>query len=211
MYEFDTTTGQPRPVVHLSQLVRRPVVARSGETVGGVDDVVVRLHGTDAYPLVTGVVMTVGGRRVYVPAAQVDRIEPDRVLLAGERVDLRGFEVAGLIVGVLLVLSGILMATTLFPDLDIVSVAVWLGVAVAVLVGVTILALRLLGHGQEQADRSTTVPVGEKDTWRMPPLALLQPVCWFAGTKLGMLALRGYLMIGAILLVVKAVQIGGGW
>lgn len=92
MYEFDTDTGQTRPIVHLSQLVHRPVVARSGESVGGVDDVVVRLRGTDSYPLVTGVVMTVGGRRVYVPAIQVERLETDRVLLAGERVDLRGFE-----------------------------------------------------------------------------------------------------------------------
>jgi len=42
----------------------------------------------------------------------------------------------------------------------------------------------------------------------MPQLALLEPVTWSAGTKLGMLALRGYLVIGAVLLVVKAVQLG---
>jgi len=44
----------------------------------------------------------------------------------------------------------------------------------------------------------------------MPPLTLLQPVKWSAGTRLGMLALRGYLIVGAVLLVVKAVQIGRG-
>lgn len=44
--------------------------------------------------------------------------------------------------------------------------------------------------------------------WRMPPLTLLEPVVWSSGTKLGMLALRGYLVIGAILLVVKAIQLG---
>jgi hypothetical protein len=50
----------------------------------------------------------------------------------------------------------------------------------------------------------------EKMQWRMPPLALLEPVTWSAGTKLGMLALRGYLVVGAVLLIVKAVQLGGG-
>jgi hypothetical protein len=37
---------------------------------------------------------------------------------------------------------------------------------------------------------------------------LLEPVTWSTGTRLGMLALRGYLVLGAILLVVKAIQLG---
>ena len=36
----------------------------------------------------------------------------------------------------------------------------------------------------------------------------VSPVTWSMGTRLGMLALRGYLVLGAILLVVKAVQLG---
>jgi hypothetical protein len=57
----------------------------------------------------------------------------------------------------------------------------------------------------------TPLPEGvDKTQWRMPRLALLDPVKWSAGTKLGMLALRGYLVIGAVLLVVKAVQLGSG-
>ena len=50
----------------------------------------------------------------------------------------------------------------------------------------------------------------ERMNWRMPPLALLKPVEWSAGTKLGMLLLRGYLVISVLLLIVKAVQIGQG-
>ena len=51
----------------------------------------------------------------------------------------------------------------------------------------------------------------ERHSWRMPPLALLKPVAWlFAGTKLGMLMLRSYLLISVLLLVVKAVQLRGG-
>ena len=43
-----------------------------------------------------------------------------------------------------------------------------------------------------------------------PPLTLLQPVTWSTGTQLGMLAVRGYLIIGAVLLIVKAIQLGRG-
>jgi hypothetical protein len=35
-------------------------------------------------------------------------------------------------------------------------------------------------------------------------------VVWSAGTRLGMIALRGYLVVGALLLVVKAIQVGRG-
>ena len=50
----------------------------------------------------------------------------------------------------------------------------------------------------------------ERMNWRMPPLALLKPVEWSSGTKLGVLLLRGYLVISVLLLIVKAVQLGGG-
>jgi hypothetical protein len=44
----------------------------------------------------------------------------------------------------------------------------------------------------------------------MPPLVLLKPVQWSPATKLSMLLLRGYLVLSVALLVVKAVQLGGG-
>ncbi|WP_281287625.1 divalent metal cation transporter [Amycolatopsis rhizosphaerae] len=44
--------------------------------------------------------------------------------------------------------------------------------------------------------------------WRMLPLALLKPTRWSPATKLGMTALRGYLVLAALLLVVKAIQLG---
>jgi hypothetical protein len=46
-------------------------------------------------------------------------------------------------------------------------------------------------------------------SWRMPPLALLKPVKWSPGIRLGILALRGYLVLSAVLLLVKAIQLGG--
>jgi hypothetical protein len=47
----------------------------------------------------------------------------------------------------------------------------------------------------------------EKLQRRMPPFALLEPVVWLPGTELGMFALRAYQIVGAILLVIKALQI----
>jgi CBS domain-containing protein len=81
-----------RPLIHLSELLRAPVVARSGETVGRVDDVIVRLRGADTYPLVTGIVAGVGGRRVFIGSRSIDQYAPGRIVLAKNKIDLRAFE-----------------------------------------------------------------------------------------------------------------------
>jgi hypothetical protein len=47
-------------------------------------------------------------------------------------------------------------------------------------------------------------------SWRMPPIALLRPVRWNAGLRVGILSMRGYLILSAVLLLVKAIQLGGG-
>ncbi len=78
--------------VHLSQLLKSPVVASSGEAIGRVDDLIVRLPGGDAYPPVTGVVVGMGGRAVFVSAERVEEFGVDRIVLSHSKVDLRGFE-----------------------------------------------------------------------------------------------------------------------
>ncbi|HEY2500080.1 MAG TPA: CBS domain-containing protein [Mycobacterium sp.] len=80
------------PVIHLSQLLRAPVLARSGEAVGRVEDVIVRLRGADEYPLLTGIVAGVGGRQVFIGSKSIHEYAADRVVLAKNKVDLRGFE-----------------------------------------------------------------------------------------------------------------------
>ena len=119
--------------------------------------------------------------------------------------------VAVLIVGILLLLSGILMATTLFPHLNVVAVAGYLALAMVVLGAAAIPALRWMDRRQPAppAAKPSARSV-DRNNWRMPPLALLEPVTWSAGTRLGMIALRAYLVVGALLLVVKAVQISHG-
>lgn len=91
----DPTPSAPAtslPMIHLSQLLGRPVIAKSGDTVGRVEDVIVRLRATDAYPPVSGLAVGVGGRRVYVSAQQITELSQDQVLLSKNKVDLRAFE-----------------------------------------------------------------------------------------------------------------------
>ena len=119
--------------------------------------------------------------------------------------------VAGLIVGTLLLLSGILMATTLFPKIDVVVVASYLAIALVVLTVAAVPVLRWTSRRQPAPPPPKLPARGvDRNTWRMPPLTLLEPVVWSAGTRLGMIALRGYLVLGALLLVVKAIQVGRG-
>jgi hypothetical protein len=117
--------------------------------------------------------------------------------------------VAGLIVGTLLLLSGILMATTLFPHLNVVAVAGYLVAALVLLAAAAIPALRWMARRQPAPLAKPPQRPVDRSTWRMPPLTLLEPVTWSPGTRLGMIALRSYLVVGALLLVVKAIQVSG--
>ena len=118
--------------------------------------------------------------------------------------------VASVIVATLVLLSLILMATTLFPSINVTTVA---------LVGGGALALGLVAFGavtlrsRRHAEPPTTVaeePAISKEQWTMPPLVLLGRPEWSTGRKVAMLTLRGYLVVSVILLIVKAVQLGGG-
>ena len=82
---------QQAAAVQLSMLLRRPVVDATGQTLGRLGDVVVRLGGQD-YPRVAGVVADVARRRVFLPAAAVTGWHPGRLVLASPRMDMRPFE-----------------------------------------------------------------------------------------------------------------------
>jgi MgtE intracellular N domain/CBS domain len=77
-------------VLHLSLVVGGDLVDSSGEKLGRVDDLIVRL-GEDEYPPVTGVLATVAKRQVFVPADAVAEIEHRRVRLGVVRLDLQPF------------------------------------------------------------------------------------------------------------------------
>ena len=77
--------------VHLSGLLGRQLLSPTGEGVGKVDDVIVRLRGDD-YPVVIGLVAKVGGRRVFVHISGVAELSDTGVTLSKPKVDLRSFE-----------------------------------------------------------------------------------------------------------------------
>src|SRR5580700_1024416 len=77
--------------LHLSELLKRPVTARDGDSLGRLSDVIVRLRGSEL-PLVIGGVASVGGREVFVPLEQVDSFDGDVLRLTSAKLDLRQFE-----------------------------------------------------------------------------------------------------------------------
>jgi CBS domain-containing protein len=86
----ETPVASPPRVWHLSRIVGGELRDRSGGKIGQVDDLIVRL-GEDEYPPVTGLLATVAGRQVFVPADEVEEIEHGRVKLRSVRLDLQPF------------------------------------------------------------------------------------------------------------------------
>ena len=92
-----TTPAAPAPqagsvrTLHLSELLRRPLTDRGGESLGRLSDVIVRLRGAEL-PVVTGLIAAVGGREVYVPIEQVGSIGGEVLKLTSAKLDLRRFD-----------------------------------------------------------------------------------------------------------------------
>jgi NRAMP (natural resistance-associated macrophage protein)-like metal ion transporter len=117
---------------------------------------------------------------------------------------------ASVIVATLVLLSLILMATTVFPGIDVITVA--LAGAIVLTVGLLGLGLATLrSHRGAAAVRVVeSGPQVPKEQWTMPPLALLSRPQWSTGRKAAMFSMSAYLVVAVILLVVKAVQLASG-
>jgi CBS domain-containing protein len=84
-------TTQAGRTIHLSDLLKRPITDSRGESLGRVEDVVVRLRGRPL-PLVMGLVAKVGGREVFVPVEQTGVFDGTELKLTSAKLDLRRFE-----------------------------------------------------------------------------------------------------------------------
>jgi Mn2+/Fe2+ NRAMP family transporter len=112
---------------------------------------------------------------------------------------------AGVIVSIPLMMSFVLMITTVFPDINVNDLAVALGAI--------LLVTYLIGGIVMVRNRSTRRPVPvvsaeQRATWRMPPLNLLHRPTWSRGRLMGMYALRCYLVVAVLMLLVKGIQLG---
>jgi Mn2+/Fe2+ NRAMP family transporter len=111
------------------------------------------------------------------------------------------------VIAVLVMLSIVLTAAVVFPDITSTAILTILGVGtgLTVLAGIS-LALRRRRH-PEQTDTTAAVDPHLRATWRMPPLALLTRPQLSAGRRLGLTVLRGYLVIAVGMVIVRVVQL----
>ncbi len=85
-----TAVETPR-VLHLSLITGGALRDGNGERLGRVDDLIVRLGGA-GYPPITGFLVTVAGRRLYLAAEIVADMGPGEVTLSEAKLDLHRFE-----------------------------------------------------------------------------------------------------------------------
>jgi Mn2+/Fe2+ NRAMP family transporter len=119
--------------------------------------------------------------------------------------------VAAVIVGVLVELSLILMASTMFPKINVTHLFVELTIVLGVTLsgaGIYTLYASRRSPARTGIDAVAEMPKDKRQTWTMPPLALLERPVFSPGRKAGMLLLRGYLVVAVLLLVIKTVQLG---
>jgi NRAMP (natural resistance-associated macrophage protein)-like metal ion transporter len=115
--------------------------------------------------------------------------------------------IASVIVGILVELSLILMASTVFPKVNVTELFTYLSLVLAAcLTGMAIYALRNRLAAREID--MTEIREERRATWTMPPIALLERPVWSPGRKAAMLVLRGYLVVAVLLLIIKTVQLG---
>ena len=157
--------------------------------------------------LLTNLVQTLAG--VLLPSATVFLLLlcNDRAVL-GPWVNSRRLNVfTAAVIAVLVLLSVLLMAAVLFPGItgaQMLEVLVGGSLSAA---GVA-LSVKAWERGRQQplpAVLSDAPAV--RDVWRMPPLDTLAPAQLTLLSRVGMLVLRGYLVVAAGLLLVKLVQL----
>ncbi|MHB1710392.1 MAG: Nramp family divalent metal transporter [Acidimicrobiales bacterium] len=113
--------------------------------------------------------------------------------------------VASVIISVLIAMSLVLMATTLFSHVDVNTLAITLGgVLVAGYAAAAVAMLRT----RSKRSALPGVSMQHRANWRMPPLNLLDRPKWSRNRLIGMYLLRGYLLVAVLMLAVKAVELG---
>ncbi len=115
--------------------------------------------------------------------------------------------VAGLIVGLMIVLSLVLVISTVIPSIDVTRLLEVLGGLMAIVLVGGIIWLSL---GQSRQPRVLEVSRAERENWRMPALALLERPVWSPARRIAMVTLSVYVVLAIILLGVKAFQLATG-
>ncbi|MDI1340324.1 MULTISPECIES: Nramp family divalent metal transporter [Burkholderiales] len=157
--------------------------------------------------LLTNLVQTLAG--VLLPSATVFLLLlcNDKAVLGPWANSKRLNWFTAAIIAVLVMLSVILTAAVLFPDI---SDAHILGVLIGGTVIGAVLAFAVKLYERKQGvqaieDNLPAMTQAERDNWRMPAMETLAPARLSLSSRMWMLVLRGYLVIAAGLLIVKLI------
>ncbi|PCE26407.1 manganese transporter [Paraburkholderia acidicola] len=158
--------------------------------------------------LLTEAVQTLAG--VLLPSATVFLLLlcNDRAVL-GPWVNSTQLNVfTGAVIWVLVMLSIVLTASVMYPDITGETILEVLGGGTALALAVAAIAIPLRKRGiNGWADAlSASLEKGSRDTWRMPPLNELPPPNLTLSKRIWMGVLRGYLVIAVALVLVKVIE-----
>jgi Mn2+/Fe2+ NRAMP family transporter len=112
--------------------------------------------------------------------------------------------VATIIVSALILLSLVLVISTVFVSIDVSTLLLILGAAMAVVV---LAATAWTLWSARRAEPVLELPRAEKENWRMPALALLERPTWSLPKKAAMMTMAVYIALAVIFLAVKAIEI----
>lgn len=157
--------------------------------------------------LLTEGVQTLAG--VLLPSASVFLLLlcNDRAVLGPWVNGRRTNACTAVVVGVLVTLSVVLTAAVLFPHLSAAAIGdTVLACAAAGLLAAAYALTRRRTPPTPAATPDTVNSAPAREDWRMPPLSDLPPAVMSTGKKLGMTALRSYLLLAMALVVVKLVE-----
>ena len=113
------------------------------------------------------------------------------------------------IIAVLVILSLVLTAGVLYPDLSAATILYILGggALIALLTGAAILGFQ---HFHPHATPTKAIDRSGRASWRMPPLALLAAPKLPLGSRVGLTVLRSYLLIAMIMVGFRTYQLAVG-
>jgi len=166
---------------------------------------VVLIPGVPLGLVTTGVQVLAG---VLLPGALVFLLLlcNDRAVL-GPWVNPRWLNViASSVTALFLVLSALLVTGTLFPHMTISWPMTALPALAAAILG-AVLGARLVPHGPASPPRSSRAG---PPAWTMPPIETLPPPAASRSRMAGLIALRAYLLLAAVVVIIKVIELIAG-
>jgi len=109
------------------------------------------------------------------------------------------------VIAILITLSVILTASVLFPAISAHQI-------VGIMIACTVASVLTGGYLLLRAGAGRAEPVDRtgQDSWRMPPLTMLAAPAISAGRKMGLTALRAYLAVAMVLVIVRIIEVALG-